>query len=156
MISISVRMTGHIRSAISRWWASRDGVQIRGDGLPQLMQWFPEKPFDWIAEHSLDFWLTSEDLPLPENRIYYDGGRVVLDLTVTNMEGHMRLRQKLRDLCNKLDNPPASVRPLALSRPEHSNRRHGASGRHAAVRYRSRAIRVWTSIARRTKSTIST
>ena len=67
-----------------------------------LFRSFPEKPFDWIAEHSLDFWLTSEDLPRPGNRIYYDGSRVVLDLAVTNMEGHMRLRQKLSDLCNKL------------------------------------------------------
>lgn len=46
------------------------GVQIHGDGLPAFLQWFPEKPFDWIAEHSLDFWLTSEDLPLPQNRVY--------------------------------------------------------------------------------------
>jgi len=92
---------GHIQMV-----GKSDGVQIRGDGLPQLMQWFPEMPFDWIAEHSLDFWLTSEDLPRPENRIYYDGSRVVLDLTVTNMEGHMRLRQKLRDLCDKLDIHP--------------------------------------------------
>jgi choline dehydrogenase-like flavoprotein len=88
---------GHIQMV-----GKSDGVQIRGDGLPQRMQWFPEKPFDWIAEHSLDFWLTSEDLPMPENRIYYDGDRVFLDLAVANMEGHMRLRQKLSDLCNKL------------------------------------------------------
>jgi choline dehydrogenase-like flavoprotein len=81
-------------------------VQIRGDGLPEFLQWFPEKPFDWIAEHSLDFWLTSEDLPLLENRIYYDGDRVMLDLTATNIECHTRLRQKLQDLCGKLDIHP--------------------------------------------------
>jgi hypothetical protein len=32
-----------------------DGVQIRSDGLPELLEWFPEMPFDWIAAHSLDF-----------------------------------------------------------------------------------------------------
>jgi choline dehydrogenase-like flavoprotein len=63
-------------------------------------------PFDWVAAHSLDFWLTSEDLPLPQNRIYYDGDRVVLDLQQTNMEGHRRLREKLRELCSKLDIHP--------------------------------------------------
>jgi choline dehydrogenase-like flavoprotein len=83
-----------------------DGVQIRGDGLPDFLQWFPEKPFDWIAAHSLDFWLTSEDLPLPENRIFYDGDRVRLDVTPTNMEAHRRLKQKLRDLCDRLDIHP--------------------------------------------------
>jgi choline dehydrogenase-like flavoprotein len=89
---------GHIQMV-----GKSDGVQIRGEGLPHFMQWFPEKPFDWLAQHSLDFWLTSEDLPLPENRIYYDGARVVLDLRETNMEAHRRLREKLRLLCNKLD-----------------------------------------------------
>jgi choline dehydrogenase-like flavoprotein len=92
---------GHIQMV-----GKSDGVQIRGDGLPDFLQWFPEKPFDWIAEHALDFWLTSEDLPLPENRVYYDGDRVMLDLTITNMEGHRRLRKKLQDLCGKLDIHP--------------------------------------------------
>jgi choline dehydrogenase-like flavoprotein len=92
---------GHIQMV-----GKSDGVQIRGDALPELLQWFPEKPFDWIATHSLDFWLTSEDLPRPENRIFYDGDRVILDLTQTNMEGHRRLRQKLRELCGKLEIHP--------------------------------------------------
>jgi choline dehydrogenase-like flavoprotein len=55
-----------------------------------------------MAAHSLDFWLTSEDLPLPENRIFYDGERVRLDLRATNREAHERLKGKLRDLCGKL------------------------------------------------------
>jgi choline dehydrogenase-like flavoprotein len=83
-----------------------DGVQIHGEGLPDFLQWFPEKPFDWIAQHSLDFWLTSEDLPLPQNRIFYDGQRVMLDLTETSSQAHQRLKGKLRDLCGKLDVHP--------------------------------------------------
>ena len=92
---------GHIQMV-----GKSDGEQIRGEGLPQLLQWFPEAPFDWIAEHSIDFWLTSEDLPLPQNRIRYDGDRVVLDLTLTNQEAHARLKQKLRNLCDKLEIHP--------------------------------------------------
>jgi choline dehydrogenase-like flavoprotein len=92
---------GHIQMV-----GKSDGEQIRGEGLPGFLQWFPEKPFDWMAEHSLDFWLTSEDLPLPENRIFYDGGRVTLDLTPTNMEAHARLQQKLRDMSDGLDMHP--------------------------------------------------
>jgi choline dehydrogenase-like flavoprotein len=92
---------GHIQMV-----GKSDGVQIRGDGLPDFLNWFPEKPFDWIAEHSLDFWLTSEDLPSSHNRIHYDGERVMLDLTLGNVEGHARLKQKLRELCGKLDIHP--------------------------------------------------
>jgi choline dehydrogenase-like flavoprotein len=68
------------------------------------LQWFPEMPFDLIAQHSLDFWLTSEDLPLPQN--FYDRERVTLDVTETNMAAHHRLKGKLRDLCAKLEVHP--------------------------------------------------
>jgi len=92
---------GHIQMV-----GKSDGVQIKGEGLPEMLQWFPDRPFDWIAEHSLDFWLTSEDLPLPQNRIHYDGGRVTLDLMQTNMEAHRRLKEKLHQLCDRLDIHP--------------------------------------------------
>lgn len=92
---------GHIQMV-----GKSNAVQIRGEGLPSFLQWFPDKPFDWIAGHSLDFWLTSEDLPLPENRIFYDDGRVTLNLVPTNREAHARLRRKLSELCSKLDVHP--------------------------------------------------
>ena len=82
------------------------GVELHGEGLPGFLQWFPEKPFDWIARHSLDFWLTSEDLPLAQNRIFYEGDKVRLDLTPTNSEAHERLKNKLRGLCDRLDIHP--------------------------------------------------
>ena len=92
---------GHIQMV-----GKSDGVQIQAEGLPNFLQWFPEMPFDWLAKHSIDFWLTSEDLPLPENRIFYRDGKVHLDLTATNMEAHRRLKQKLRDICGRVDIHP--------------------------------------------------
>lgn len=92
---------GHIQMV-----GKSDGEQIEGEALPGALQGFTDKPFDWLARHSLDFWLTSEDLPRPENRIRYDGGRVRLDLTPTNMEAHRRLRAKLSDLVGRLDAHP--------------------------------------------------
>jgi choline dehydrogenase-like flavoprotein len=92
---------GHIQMV-----GKSDGVQIHGEGLPDFLQWFPDKPFDWLAKHSVDFWLTSEDLPRPENRIYYEGAEVHLDLTETNAESHRRLRRKLQALLDGLDIHP--------------------------------------------------
>ncbi|MDO9710647.1 FAD-dependent oxidoreductase [Paracraurococcus lichenis] len=83
-----------------------DGTQVEADGLPGFLQWLPQRPFDWIARHSVDFWITSEDLPLPQNRIFYQDGKVRLDLTETNMEAHHRLKEKLRRLCDRLDIHP--------------------------------------------------
>jgi choline dehydrogenase-like flavoprotein len=74
---------------------------------PSWARLMPELPFDAIAHHAVDFWLTSEDLPDPNNRIRYDrDGRVILDLTENNMEGHRRLQAKLKDMLNSLDLHP--------------------------------------------------
>lgn len=78
--------------------AASHGAQIRGETLPEWLDWLPEVPFEEMARHSMDFWLSSEDLPLPDNRIFYEGERVMLDVTPTNQEAHRRLRRKLEDL----------------------------------------------------------
>lgn len=74
---------------------------IRGEA-PSGFGWLPEWTFEKLAEHSLDFWLSSEDLPRPENRIRYDGDRVVVEQTDNNMEAHRRLRRKLEALLEPL------------------------------------------------------
>ncbi|MGH8261787.1 MAG: GMC oxidoreductase [Steroidobacteraceae bacterium] len=67
----------------------------------------PQMPFDVMARHAVDFWLTSEDLPAPENRIYYESdGRVVLDITENNMEAHHRLQGELKKMLEAMDCHP--------------------------------------------------
>jgi choline dehydrogenase-like flavoprotein len=52
-----------------------------------------------MAKHSLDFWLTSEDLPNPNNRVTLDrDGHIVLSYAPNNEEGHRRLIAKLKAL----------------------------------------------------------
>ena len=72
-----------------------DGDALKG-GAPPLIPGFT---LDLMARHSLDFWLTSEDLPDPENRVTIDrDGRVVLAYKPNNEEGHRRLVAKLQQL----------------------------------------------------------
>jgi choline dehydrogenase-like flavoprotein len=82
--------------------ATSHSEQIRGEALPRALSWLPDMPFEKMAEHSIDFWLQSEDLPRPENRIRYDGDRVVLDLHEGNKEAAKRLREKLEGLLGPL------------------------------------------------------
>ncbi len=86
--------------------ATAAGAQIRGEELPTWLEWLPKKPFDVMARHAMNFWLSSEDLPRPQNRIYYDGERVVLDITAGNMEAQHRLRAKLEQLVRARDGHP--------------------------------------------------
>ena len=72
-----------------------DGVTLSA-GAPAIAPGFT---LDYMARHSLDFWLTSEDLPDPENRVTLDGqGNIVLSYRPNNEEGHTRLIAKLKSL----------------------------------------------------------
>jgi choline dehydrogenase-like flavoprotein len=58
---------------------------------------------DYIARHALDFWLTTEDLPHPDNRVTVDrNGNINLAKTYHNTEPHKRLLTKLKDLVGQL------------------------------------------------------
>lgn len=79
--------------------ATTHGAQVRGEEVPHwLNDFLPRMPFDLVARHSLDFWLSSEDLPKAENRIRYDGDRTVLELKETSLDAHKRLRKKLETI----------------------------------------------------------
>ena len=82
--------------------ATSHGEQIRGEAVPgYLDKLLPEMPFDVMARHSMDFWLQTEDIPLAENRISYQGGKVFLDVTETNTKPASDLKKELEKLCSK-------------------------------------------------------
>ena len=72
-----------------------DGETLKGGAPPLTPGW----TLDLMAKHSLDFWLTSEDLPDPNNRVTLDANAgVVLSYKPNNEEGHQRLIAKLKEL----------------------------------------------------------
>jgi choline dehydrogenase-like flavoprotein len=76
-------------------------------GAPAIV---PGLTLDIMAKHSLDFWLTSEDLPDPDNRVTLDrDGSIVLSYSPNNEEGHKRLTKKLEFLLQHLDMQPHLV-----------------------------------------------
>ncbi len=69
-----------------------DGVALSA-GAPAIAPGFT---LELMAKHSLDFWLTSEDLPDPNNRVTLDAdGNVVLRYTPNNQKAHNQLRATL-------------------------------------------------------------
>lgn len=66
--------------------------------------WFaPGLALDYMARHAIDFWLTTEDLPHPSNRITVDRRDAIhLSKTYSNTEPHKRLLGKLKDLLGPL------------------------------------------------------
>jgi choline dehydrogenase-like flavoprotein len=60
-----------------------------------------------LAHHALDFWLTSEDLPNPENRVIVDrNGGIRLHYTPSNLGPHEQLTKQLRHLLDNIGCEP--------------------------------------------------
>ncbi len=81
--------------------ATSHSDQIRGETLPKWLDRLPEAPFKMLARHSMDFWLQTEDLPHPENRVYYKDGKVHLDLVEINRQSLEHLKRKLKQVLNR-------------------------------------------------------
>ena len=68
------------------------GEQVRGQAIPAWLNFLPNLPFDALADHTIDLWLSSEDLPSSENRITLDrDGKVTLAMIETNAIAHQKL-----------------------------------------------------------------
>ncbi|HEX6453803.1 MAG TPA: GMC family oxidoreductase [Trebonia sp.] len=81
-----------------------DDWQIKA-AAPHGLGWAPSAPYGEVAKHSIDFWLTGEDIPLADSRVTLrPDGRVRLALQPdNNTEGLTRLRRTLQQMLNKLD-----------------------------------------------------
>ncbi len=79
-------------------------IQMLGKSDPLMFRedapgFTPGMALDYMAKHALDFWMTSEDLPDPENRVMVDkAGKIHLHYTENNLEAHQRLYKKLTSI----------------------------------------------------------
>jgi choline dehydrogenase-like flavoprotein len=68
---------------------------------PEKTMFAPTWTLADVAEHAVDFWLTTEDLPVPENRVTTDkDGNIHLAYTSTNDEEADRLYGELKKILN--------------------------------------------------------
>ncbi len=68
---------------------------------PHLTKLAPHFSLEETAAHAVDFWLTTEDLPLSENRVKLTGdGQVELSYRATNNEEASRLYEELKKILN--------------------------------------------------------
>src|SRR5919198_1123261 len=96
------------------YWGAEDSdlplghIQMLGKSDRNILRggapWFaPGFTLDYVARHAIDFWLTTEDLPHPDNRVTVDRqGRIHLSKTYHNLEPHKRLVAKLKELMGPL------------------------------------------------------
>jgi choline dehydrogenase-like flavoprotein len=80
-----------------------DDWQIKG-AAPRGLSWTPSAPYGGGAGHSIDFWLTGEDLPLADSRVTLrrDGAIRLALQPGNNTEGLTRLRRTFHGVLAKL------------------------------------------------------
>jgi choline dehydrogenase-like flavoprotein len=83
-------------------------IQLMGRNDPDTIVWmgeslFPGKTYSELKEMSIDFWLTAEDLPSPENRVTLrEDGSIQVDYTRNNYTAYEKLKAKLKEIFEKL------------------------------------------------------
>jgi|UniRef100_UPI00404830B8 choline dehydrogenase-like flavoprotein len=87
----NIQMTGKTNGTIMKGYAPLETFLMPG--------WSMDK----IAEHAVDFWISSEDLPDPSNRVTVDGkGQITLSYTPNNQSAGEHLYSRLIFLLDQL------------------------------------------------------
>jgi choline dehydrogenase-like flavoprotein len=90
-------------------------------------QWSLEK----VAAHAIDFWLSTEDLPVAENRVTVDGdGKLTLSYTATNEQPKQELYAAALDAAQAANGARPPLPPLRVLEERHPGRGLRAPGGH--------------------------
>lgn len=73
----------------------------------------------WIAQHSLDIYAMSEDLPDPESRVTLERGQITLDWRRSNREAHRALVVRLKRVLRQAGYPVVLSRAFDRRTPSH-------------------------------------
>jgi len=84
--------------------------KVDGNVLAANVKLAPRFVLDWMAGHSVDWSLVSEDLPDPDSRVMVDGDEIVLQWRRSNMQASDELKKIMRA------NLRASGYPIVLTR----------------------------------------
>jgi hypothetical protein len=108
----NIQMTGKTRGAIMKCYAPLETFLM------------PQWSMDQIAEHALDFWLTTEDLPDPSNRVTVDGnGQIHLQYQVNNQTSSNHLWRRLQGVLDRLYQKKHLVERQAYVKTQWASRR---------------------------------
>jgi choline dehydrogenase-like flavoprotein len=89
-------------------------AMFRGE-KPRLTKISPTWSLDDVAHHALDFWLSTEDLPNPGNRVTVTSeGHIKLRYTPNNQEPSERLYEQLKSMLPQLGLHPQHLIPRDL------------------------------------------
>lgn len=87
--------------------------------LKSNLRYVPERLLGKLSDHSVDWYLMSEDLPNPESRVTIDGGSIRLDWRRSNMEAHAHLKRRMKERFRAAGYPIVLSRTFDRRTPSH-------------------------------------
>ncbi len=82
--------------------------------------WVPMPILDTVTEYTLDLFLQTEDLPLPDNRVFLSSSdQVCLTRRETNLAAHRELIKRMKKVVRKAGFPIALTRSLGVEATSH-------------------------------------
>ncbi len=96
------------------YWGDKDydfpmgHIQLLGKSNKDMLssdapKFTPGVVLDQMAAHSIDWWMTGEDLPDPNNRVEVKGDSIMLHYKENNEEGFDRMRGRWKDVLQDCD-----------------------------------------------------
>ncbi|MED4784895.1 GMC family oxidoreductase [Brevibacillus choshinensis] len=94
--------------------------KLQADMLKAQKAFVPKALLSYIADRSVDFYLTSEDLPDPENRVTVGrNGRIQIRWRPNNLEAHRQLVQETKRMLKRAGYPIILTQKMGIETNSH-------------------------------------
>ena len=93
--------------------------KLQGPMVKGARKWAPMWSLDFMTAHSLDIYLTTEDLPVLDNRVRLDGDRTIIDWTPTNTKPHEELVRRITKAVRRAGYPLIFTQRMAIETNSH-------------------------------------
>ncbi len=81
--------------------------------------WAPMWALKMVTDRSIDIYLTTEDLPRPDNRVSVDGDRIVVDWTPNNLAPHAELVKRVSRAVRRAGYPIVLAERMGIGTNSH-------------------------------------
>lgn len=118
--------------AVNDWYLKSDANEfplgniqmlgkIREPMVTGMYPWLPKSVSRYITDHSVDLYLTSEDLPDPENRVAYNAekGRIQVRWRPNNLTAHRELVKKTVSMMRNSGYPIVMTKRMGIATNSH-------------------------------------
>jgi choline dehydrogenase-like flavoprotein len=93
--------------------------KLRAPMIKAARSWAPTWSLKMVTDRSLDIYLTTEDLPRPDNRLTVDGDKIMINWTPNNLTPHRELVKRVSRAVRKTGYPIVLTERMGIATNSH-------------------------------------